>query len=233
MKVLVIGNGGREHALAWKLAQSARVTEVLVAPGNSGTATEPKCRNVDTKATDLDGLLALVQREGVALTVVGPEAPLVAGVVDRFRTAGLRIFGPTAKAAQLEGSKAFAKDFLKRHGIPTAAYGTFTRESFDPAWVRAQQAPLVVKADGLAAGKGVVICATTEEAVATTSAMFEGRFGKAGDKVAGLPDHRVGVLLKAGVISQVDPLDHDGDGQMGGSLKGEASTVAQGKRRRQ
>src|SRR5688500_9794764 len=122
MKVLVIGAGGREHALAWKLAQSPRVDAVLVAPGNAGTAMEDKCRNVAIAATDIDGLLALARREGVTLTVVGPEQPLVAGVVDRFRAEGLRIFGPTAAAAQLEGSKAFAKEFLTRHRIPTAHY---------------------------------------------------------------------------------------------------------------
>src|SRR5207342_2433800 len=126
MKVLVIGSGGREHALAWKIAQSPRVDEVLVAPGNAGTVSEPKCRNVGVDAKDIEGLLALVEREGVALTVVGPEGPLVAGVVDRFRAAGHRIFGPTAAAAQLEGSKAFAKDFLARHGIPTAHYAVHT-----------------------------------------------------------------------------------------------------------
>ena len=120
MKLLVIGSGGREHALAWKLAQSPRVVEVIVAPGNAGTAREPGCRNVAVNATDIDGLLKLVSAEGVAMTVVGPEAPLVAGVVDRFRAEGLRIFGPTAAAAQLEGSQAFAKDFLARPGIPTA-----------------------------------------------------------------------------------------------------------------
>ncbi len=122
MKILVIGGGGREHALAWKLAQSTRVDEVIVAPGNAGTAREAKCRNAAVQATDIDGLLALAQREGIALKVVGPEQPLVAGVVDRFRTANMRIFGPTAAAAQLEGSKAYAKDFLHRHDIPTAYY---------------------------------------------------------------------------------------------------------------
>ena len=122
MKILVIGSGGREHALAWKLAQSPRVTELLVAPGNAGTAHEAKCRNVAVQVTNIAGLLKLAQDEGVALTVVGPEVPLVAGVVDTFREAGLRIFGPTAAAAQLEGSKAYAKDFLARHGIPTAYY---------------------------------------------------------------------------------------------------------------
>jgi phosphoribosylamine--glycine ligase len=183
MKVLIIGSGGREHALAWKVAQSPRVTQVHVAPGNAGTALEPRVRNVDVAAEDVQGLLRHALAERIGLTIVGPEGPLVLGVVDAFKSAGLRCYGPSRDAAQLEGSKAFTKDFLQRHGIPTAAYGTFTRGNFDPAWVHAQQAPLVVKADGLAAGKGVVICATTAEAVATTQAMFEGRFGKAGDKV--------------------------------------------------
>ena len=157
MKVLVIGSGGREHALAWKLAQSPRVSEVLVAPGNAGTATESKCRNVAVKATDIDGLLQLAQDEGIALTVVGPEQPLVAGVVDAFRAQGRRIFGPTAKAAQLEGSKAYAKDFLQRHGIPTAFYAVHTEVDAALAYIREKGAPIVVKADGLAAGKGVVV----------------------------------------------------------------------------
>ena len=183
MKVLIIGSGGREHALAWKVAQSPRVTEVQVAPGNAGTALEPRVRNVPVAAEDVDGLLRHALAEKIDLTIVGPEGPLVLGVVDAFSAAGLRCYGPSRKAAQLEGSKAFTKDFLERHGIPTAAYGTFTRATFDPAWVRAQKAPLVVKADGLAAGKGVVICATADEAIETTLAMFEGRFGKAGDKV--------------------------------------------------
>src|SRR5574337_1372288 len=162
MKILVIGSGGREHALAWKLAQSLRVAEVIVAPGNAGTAREPGMRNVDVSATDLDGLLKLAQGERVAFTVVGPEAPLVAGVVDRFRAAGLRIFGPTTAAAQLEGSKSFTKDFLARHRIPTAHYAVFS--ALQPALehVRAHAAqsggaPNVIKADGLAAGKGVVV----------------------------------------------------------------------------
>src|SRR5690606_27134379 len=164
MKILVIGSGGREHALAWKLAQSDRVSEVLVAPGNAGTATEAKCRNVDLAVTDIDGLLGLVQRESVAVTVVGPEAPLVAGVVDRFRAAGQRIFGPSAAAAQLEGSKAFAKDFLARHGIPTAYYAVHTDVDAALAYVRDKGAPIVVKADGLAAGKGVIVAMTLDEA---------------------------------------------------------------------
>ena len=183
MKVMVIGGGGREHALAWKLAQSPRVSEVLVAPGNPGTATEPKCRNVAVAADDVPGLVAIASAEGVALTIVGPEQPLVIGVVDAFAAAGLRCFGPRQAAAQLEGSKAFTKRFLERHHIPTAAYGVFTRANFDAAWVRAQRAPLVVKADGLAAGKGVIICATQEEAVTTVEEMFAGAFGTAGDTV--------------------------------------------------
>ncbi len=184
MKVLVIGSGGREHALAWKLAQSPRVDEVLVAPGNAGTAFEAGCRNVDTKATDIDGLLALVEREGVALTVVGPEQPLVAGVVDRFRAAGHRIFGPTAAAAQLEGSKAYAKDFLQRHGIPTAFYAVHTSVDDALAYVRDKGAPIVIKADGLAAGKGVIVAMTLAEAEAAVRDMLEGNaFGDAGARV--------------------------------------------------
>ena len=184
MKVLVIGSGGREHALAWKLAQSPRVAEVIVAPGNAGTAREPKCRNAAVKATDLDGLLALAQREGVALTVVGPEQPLVAGVVDRFRAAGLRIFGPTAAAAQLEGSKAFAKDFLARHGIPTAFYAVHTDVAAALAYIREKGAPIVVKADGLAAGKGVIVAMTLAEAEAAVRDMLAGNaFGDAGARV--------------------------------------------------
>ncbi len=183
MKVLIIGNGGREHALAWKCAASPRVSEVLVAPGNAGTAREARVRNVAVNASDLDALLQLAQAEGVALTIVGPEAPLVAGIVDRFQAAGLACFGPSRAAAQLEGSKAFTKEFLRRHGIPTAAYRTFTRENFDADWVRAQPAPVVVKASGLAAGKGVIIAASAEEAVAAATEMFSGRFGGAGTEV--------------------------------------------------
>ncbi|WP_374473866.1 phosphoribosylamine--glycine ligase [Arenimonas sp.] len=184
MKVLVIGSGGREHALAWKLAQSPRVTEVLVAPGNAGTATEAKCRNVDVAATDLDGLLNLVETDGVALTVVGPEAPLVRGVVDRFREAGQPIFGPTAAAAQLEGSKAYAKDFLARHRIPTAYYAVFEDAQLALQHVRDHGAPIVIKADGLAAGKGVVVAMTLAEAEAAITDMLEGNaFGEAGSRV--------------------------------------------------
>ena len=184
MKVLVIGSGGREHALAWKLAQSPRVDEVIVAPGNAGTATEAKCRNVAVKLNDIEGLLALVQAEGVELTVVGPEVPLVAGVVDRFRLAGRRIFGPTAAAAQLEGSKAFAKDFLARHGIPTAYYAVHTAVDAAIAYVRDKGAPIVVKADGLAAGKGVIVAMTLQEAEDAVRDMLSGNaFGDAGARV--------------------------------------------------
>ncbi|MGH8251313.1 MAG: phosphoribosylamine--glycine ligase [Steroidobacteraceae bacterium] len=180
MKLLVIGGGGREHALAWKLAQSSRVSEVLVAPGNAGTATEPKCRNVPVPAMDIPGLVALARREGVALTIAGPEGPLVAGVVDAFEQAGLACFGPTRLAARLEGSKRFTKEFLLRHRIPTARYTAFTHETFDPAAIRAQRAPIVIKADGLAAGKGVVIAESAEQAIHTAEQMFTGAFGDAG-----------------------------------------------------
>ncbi len=184
MKVLVIGSGGREHALAWKLAQSPRITEVLVAPGNAGTAHEPKCRNVAVGATDLDALQALVESEDVAVTVVGPEAPLVAGVVDRFRAAGHRVFGPTAAAAQLEGSKAFAKDFLARHGIPTAHYAVHTHVDEALEYVREKGAPIVIKADGLAAGKGVIVAMSLAEAeAAITDMLADYAFGAAGARV--------------------------------------------------
>ena len=184
MKILVIGSGGREHALAWKLAQSSRVTEVVVAPGNAGTAREPRMRNVDVAANDLEGLLKLAQDQRVDFTVVGPEAPLVAGVVDRFRAAGLRIFGPTAAAAQLEGSKSFTKDFLARHHIPTAHYAVFT--ALQPAleYVHAQGAPIVIKADGLAAGKGVVVAMTLAEAEHALREMLDAHaFGDASARV--------------------------------------------------
>jgi phosphoribosylamine--glycine ligase len=180
MDVLVIGSGGREHALAWKAVQSPRVTRVYVAPGNAGTAREPHVENVDIAADDIQGLLRFAMDRRIDLTIVGPEGPLVLGVTDEFAAAGLRCFGPSREAARLEGSKAFMKEFLRRHAIPTAAYASFTRQSFDAAWVRSQRAPLVVKADGLAAGKGVVICESVAEAVATAEGMFDGRFGTAG-----------------------------------------------------
>lgn len=184
MKVLVIGSGGREHALAWKLGQSPRVDEVIVAPGNAGTAVEPGLRNANVAVTDLDGLVALAKAEGVGLTVVGPEVPLVAGVVDRFTAEGLRCFGPRAAAAQLEGSKAFAKDFLARHAIPTAHYAVFTDLEPALAHVRGTGAPIVIKADGLAAGKGVVVAMTLAEAEAALHDMLgEKAFGDASSRV--------------------------------------------------
>jgi len=184
MKVLVIGNGGREHALAWKLKQSAGVEEVLVAPGNAGTATEPGLRNVDVAADDCSGLLDLARREAVDFTVVGPELPLVAGIVDDFVAAGLACFGPTKAAAQLEGSKAFSKEFLQRHGIPTAAHATFTDVKQAGDYVRAQGVPIVIKADGLAAGKGVVVAMDEAQALAAGNDMLAGNaFGEAGHKV--------------------------------------------------
>jgi phosphoribosylamine---glycine ligase len=183
MKVLVVGSGGREHALAWKCAQAERVTEVLVAPGNPGTAQEPKVRNVELMADDIAGLVRLAQTEDVDLTIIGPEGPIVAGIVDAFTQRGLKCFGPSRKAAQLEGSKAFTKEFLKRHGIPTASYATFTRDTFDPLYVQKQRTPIVVKASGLAAGKGVIIVDSVAEAIATARAMFDGQFGDAGEQV--------------------------------------------------
>lgn len=184
MKVLIIGNGGREHALAWKVVQSPLVTKVFVAPGNAGTALESNLENVDIKATDIDSLIAFAQKEDIALTIVGPEAPLVIGVVDRFRQVGLNIFGPTQAAAQLEGSKAFTKDFLARHNIPTGEYQNFTE--IEPAinYLRQKGAPIVVKADGLAAGKGVIVAMTLKEAEDAVHDMLSGNaFGEAGHRV--------------------------------------------------
>jgi phosphoribosylamine--glycine ligase len=184
MKILIIGGGGREHALAWKIAQSPRVEKVCVAPGNAGTAREPKCENVAVAAEDVDGLLRFAQQNKIDLTVVGPEAPLVLGVVDKFRDAGLRCFGPTQAAAQLEGSKAFTKDFLARHQIPTAAYGNFTDVAAAESYIKKTGAPIVVKADGLAAGKGVIIAQTTDAAIAAVRDMLAGNaFGEAGHRV--------------------------------------------------
>ncbi|HUX74012.1 MAG TPA: phosphoribosylamine--glycine ligase [Steroidobacteraceae bacterium] len=183
MKVLIVGGGGREHALAWKCAQSPRVDRVFVAPGNAGTALEPKTGNVDIGAEDIDALAAFAARERIDLSIVGPEAPLVAGIADRFAAAGLACFGPSAAAARLEGSKAFAKDFLRRHAIPTASYRTFTKADWDPRYLRAQRLPLVVKADGLAAGKGVVVCDDHESALAAAALMFGGAYGAAGERI--------------------------------------------------
>ncbi|MBF8223857.1 phosphoribosylamine--glycine ligase [Halomonas sp. 328] len=184
MKVLIIGGGGREHALAWKVAQSSQVNEVFVAPGNAGTAGEAKLTNVAIAADALDELEAFARREAIDLTIVGPEAPLVAGVVDRFRDAGLAIFGPTAGAAQLEGSKSFTKDFLARHAIPTADYQTFTAVEPALAYLAEKGAPIVIKADGLAAGKGVIVAMTQAEAEAAVRDMLEANaFGDAGARV--------------------------------------------------
>ncbi len=184
MKLLVIGSGGREHALAWKLKQSAGVKEVLVAPGNAGTAKEVGVRNVDISATDVDALIELAQREAVEFTVVGPEAPLVAGAVDAFNAVGMACFGPTAKAAQLEGSKAFSKAFMQRHRIPTATHETFSDAASAKAYVRAQGAPIVIKADGLAAGKGVIVAQSEEAALTAIDDMLSGNsFGEAGHRV--------------------------------------------------
>ncbi len=184
MKTLVIGGGGREHALAWKLAQSERVERVFVAPGNAGTAREPKLENVAVGATDIDALVEFARREAIDLTIVGPEAPLVLGVADAFAGAGLACFGPSRAAAQLEGSKAFTKDFLARHHIPTAAYGNFTEIEPAIAYIREQGAPIVVKADGLAAGKGVILAQSEDEAIAAVRDMLAGNaFGEAGHRV--------------------------------------------------
>ncbi|MCO6412819.1 MAG: phosphoribosylamine--glycine ligase, partial [Thiogranum sp.] len=184
MNILVIGGGGREHALAWKAAQSPRVETVFVAPGNAGTAGEDKLENVAIDAGDIDALLDFARQQAVALTIVGPEAPLVAGVVDRFQAAGLRIFGPSAAAAELEGSKAFTKDFLARHEIPTARYGNFTDLDQAIAYIRQQGAPIVVKADGLAAGKGVILAQTEQQAIDACRDMLAGNvFGDAGHRV--------------------------------------------------
>lgn len=182
MKLLVVGSGGREHALAWKLAQSPRVQMVYVAPGNGGTAQDERLKNVDI--TSLDELADFAEREGVAFTLVGPEAPLAAGIVNLFRARGLKVFGPTREAAQLESSKDFAKAFMKRHGIPTADYETFSDAAAAHAYIDTKGAPIVVKADGLAAGKGVVVAMTLEEAHAAVDMMLSGnKLGDAGARV--------------------------------------------------
>jgi len=184
MNILIIGNGGREHALAWKAAQSPLADKVFVAPGNAGTALEHKVENVDISATDIPALVKFAQDKQIGLTIVGPEAPLVIGVVDAFREAGLKIFGPTQAAAQLEGSKAFTKDFLARHKIPTAEYQNFTEVEPALAYLREKGAPIVVKADGLAAGKGVIVAMTLQEAEDAVRDMLSGNaFGEAGSRV--------------------------------------------------
>lgn len=183
MHLLLIGSGGREHAMAWKLAQSPVVTRVSVAPGNPGMQIEDKVELVDIAVSDHGSLLAFAREQSVHLTIVGPEAPLVAGIVDLFTQAGLRIFGPQQSAAQLEGSKAFAKDFMARHHIPTAAYASFSEAAPAFAWIKERGAPIVIKADGLAAGKGVVVAQTIEEACNAVESMLAGQFGDAGAQV--------------------------------------------------
>jgi len=184
MNILIIGNGGREHALAWKAAQSPLADTVFVAPGNAGTALEPGIENVDIDALDGDALLAFAQAQAVGLTIVGPEVPLVAGIVDRFHAAGLPCFGPGRGAAQLEGSKSFAKDFLRRHAIPTGGYASFHEVDAAIEYIHAQGVPIVIKADGLAAGKGVILAQTEAEAVAAVRDMLAGNvFGEAGHRV--------------------------------------------------
>lgn len=184
MKVLVTGSGGREHALAWKAAQSPKVEKVYVAPGNAGTAREDNIENVSIDVMDFDGQIKFASENEIGLTLIGPEAPLVEGVVDRFREAGLKVFGPTQKAAQLEGSKTFTKEFLARHKVPTAAYGSFTNTDLAKSFAESMGLPVVIKADGLAAGKGVVIAHTQEEVNHAIDDMLSGNaFGEAGSRV--------------------------------------------------
>ena len=228
VKVLIVGSGGREHALAWKIAQSQRVSRVYVAPGNAGTAREPGVENAAVAAEDIAGLVAFAQAQDIALTVIGPEAPLAHGVVDAFQGAGRPCFGPTRAAARLEASKAYSKAFLARHGIPTGRYATFTRETFDPGYLRAHPLPVVIKADGLAAGKGVVIAASHEEALAEVQAMFAGRYGPAGETIV-VEEYLVGeeasfIVLADGahVLPLASSQDHKrlGDGDRGPNTGG-------------
>lgn len=184
MKVLIIGNGGREHALAYRASLSPLAQKVFVAPGNPGTASEPKMENVNIGVDDIEGLVAFAKKEAIDLTIVGPEAPLVAGVTDAFEKEGLKIFGPSKAGAQLEGSKSFTKDFLKRHNIPTAAYEVFTKTDAAVEYIKAQGAPIVIKADGLAAGKGVVVAMTEQEAIDAVHSMLDDhQFGDASASV--------------------------------------------------
>ena len=184
MKILIVGGGGREHALAWKAAQSTQVETVYVAPGNAGTVTENKITNIEINAEDIDALKIFAEKESVDLTIVGPEAPLVAGIVDEFQKAELLCFGPTKAAAILEGSKSFSKDFLKKYKIPTAEYEIFTEESAAVNYVKSKKMPIVIKADGLAAGKGVVVATSENEAIETINQMLSGnKFGDAGHRI--------------------------------------------------
>ena len=192
MKILIVGSGGREHALAWKAAQSPLASEVLVAPGNAGTAREPKIRNCPVAATDIAALIDLARRERVDLTIVGPEAPLVAGIVDRFTEEGLACLGPTAAAARLEGSKSFAKAFLARHGIPTARHETFSDQAAAARYLKDHPGAHVVKADGLASGKGVVVAEDEATALAAATAMLNGEFGEAGRRIV-IEERLIGV----------------------------------------
>jgi len=223
MKVLVVGGGGREHALAWKLAQSKQVEAVIVAPGNAGTALEPKVRNAPVAAEDVDALLKLAKDEHVGLTVIGPEGPLAAGIVDRFWNSGQRCFGPRKQAARLESSKTFAKEFMARHRIPTAHHASFTDLEEARAYLEEVGAPIVIKADGLAAGKGVVVATTLDEAhAAVTDMLGDGRFGEAGARVVieeFLTGEEASFIAMVGVDGAILPLatsqDHktrdDGD----------------------
>ncbi|MBD1227178.1 phosphoribosylamine--glycine ligase [Xenorhabdus griffiniae] len=229
MNILVIGGGGREHALAWKAAQSPLANKVYVAPGNAGTALEANLENVDIAATDIEGLLAFAQDNDIGLTIVGPEAPLVIGVVDAFQQAGLTIFGPTKAAAQLEGSKAFTKDFLARHHIPTAAYQNFTEIEPALAYLEKVGAPIVIKADGLAAGKGVVVATTLEEAQNAIKDMLAGNaFGNAGHRIvieeflAGEEASFIVMVDGKNVVPMATSQDHKrvGDGDTGPNTGG-------------
>ena len=184
MKILIVGSGGREHALAWKVRQSTKVSSVYVAPGNAGTALEEGIENVSIDIEDIPNLLKFSQQENIELTIIGPEVPLVAGIVDAFTNAGLKCFGPTAKAAQLEGSKTYCKDFMARHNIPTAEYKTFTENQPAIEYIKTKGAPIVVKADGLAAGKGVIVAETEQQAIEAVEDMLSGNgFGEAGHRV--------------------------------------------------
>lgn len=230
MKILIIGSGGREHALAWSAANDPQVSQVYVAPGNAATGRAAKMRNIDLAVNDLDGLVAFAREHQVDLTIVGPEAPLVAGIVDRFRAADLAIFGPSAAAAQLEGSKAFTKDFLARHQIPTAAYQNFTEVEPALAYVRKHGAPIVIKADGLAAGKGVIVAMTLAEAEAAIRDMLAGNaFGEAGSRVVieeYLEGEEASFIVMVGannqVLSMATSQDHKrvGDGDTGPNTGG-------------
>ena len=184
MKILIVGSGGREHALAWKAKQSSKVSTVFVAPGNAGTALEESISNVNIGVDDISALIVFAQQENIALTIIGPEVPLVAGIVDAFTEAGLKCFGPSAKAAQLEGSKTYCKDFMARHNIPTAEYQTFTETQPAIDYIQSKGAPIVVKADGLAAGKGVIVAETEQQAIDAVEDMLSGNgFGEAGHRV--------------------------------------------------